>query len=183
MLPTSPATLNPSPAPPSSSCQKERGDLNASTPPRPYLPSQTRCNDRRWHGRCLYRYRCCLPHFVDCCLPPQFLLLSATAIAIVATAATAEIASAAVTIAIRPCRRRNCPCRPCTCPLRRPPASLPSPSPTSLPSPSLAHVTYSEYFGTYLGYLPTNPMSHHSDTFPANPSWIPDIPHHRLLRN
>ncbi len=44
-------------------------------------------------------------------------------------------------------------------------------------------VAYLEYFGTYLGYLPTNLMSHHSDTFPANPSWIPDIPHHRLLQN
>ncbi len=53
---------------------------------RPYLPSQPRCNDRRWHGRCLCCYRCHLPHFVDYCLPPQFLLLSATAIAIVAAA-------------------------------------------------------------------------------------------------
>ncbi len=43
--------------------------------------------------------------------------------------------------------------------------------------------TYLEYFSTYLGYLPTNPMSQHSDTFPANPSWIPDIPRHCLLRN
>jgi hypothetical protein len=52
---------------------------------------------------CLCSYRCRLLHFVDCCLPPQFLLLSATAIAIaVAAAATAETASAAVTIAIRP---------------------------------------------------------------------------------
>jgi hypothetical protein len=40
-----------------------------------------------------------------------------------------------------------------------------------------------EYFGTYLEYLPTDPRSQHSDTFPANPSWIPDIPQHHLLQN
>ncbi len=45
---------------------------------------------------------------VDCCLPPQFLLLSVTAIAIVVAAATAETASAeAVAIAICPRCRRN----------------------------------------------------------------------------
>ncbi len=44
-------------------------------------------------------------------------------------------------------------------------------------------VMYLEYFSIYLGYLPTKPMSQHSDTFPANPSWIPDIPRHCLLRN
>jgi hypothetical protein len=119
--------------PPSSSCQKERGDLNA--PLLPCLPLQPCCKDRHWHGRCHCCYCCRLPQFVDCCLPPQFLLLSAIAIAIVAAAATAETASAAVAISIRPHQRCNCPFRPCTCPLRRPPASLPSPSLTSLPSP------------------------------------------------
>jgi hypothetical protein len=45
---------------------------------------------------------------VDCCLPPQFLLLSATAIAIVAATATAETASAeAVAITIFPRCRLN----------------------------------------------------------------------------
>jgi hypothetical protein len=34
-------------------------------------------------------------------------------------------------------------------------------------------VTYLEYFGTYLGYLSTNHMSQHSDTFPANPTLNP----------
>jgi hypothetical protein len=43
--------------------------------------------------------------------------------------------------------------------------------------------TYLEYFGTYLGYLLTNPTSQHSDTSPANSSWIPDIPRHHLLWN
>jgi hypothetical protein len=56
---------------------------------------------------CLCRYCCHLPHFVDCCLPPQFLLLSATAIAFVATAATTETASAAAAIAIHPRHRCN----------------------------------------------------------------------------
>ncbi len=111
-----------------------------SLPPRrrPCLPSQPRCNVCRCHGLCLRRYRCRLPHFVDCCLPPQFLLLSATTIATVASAATPETVSAAFAIAVRPHFRRHCPCRPCTCPLRRQPASSPSPSPTSSPSPSLA---------------------------------------------
>ncbi len=49
--------------------------------------------------------------------------------------------------------------------------------------PKWGSVTYLEYFCTYLGYYPTNPMSQHSDTFPANLSWIPDIPWHRLLQN
>jgi hypothetical protein len=35
--------------------------------------------------------------------------------------------------------------------------------------PKQGSVTYLEYFGTYLEYLPTNPMSQHSDTFPAHP--------------
>jgi hypothetical protein len=105
MLPTSPATLNPSPFP--WPHVKKRGDLIASTQPHPYLPSQPRCKDRRWHGPCLCFYRCPLPHFVDCCLPLQFLLLSAIAIAIVAAAATAETASAAVAITIRPHRHLN----------------------------------------------------------------------------
>ncbi len=34
-------------------------------------------------------------------------------------------------------------------------------------------VTYLEYFGTYLGYLSTNHISQHSDTFPANPTLNP----------
>jgi hypothetical protein len=98
---------------------------------RPCLPSQPCCNDRRRHGRCLCRYRCRLPHFVDCCLPPQFLLLSATAIATVAAAATADPVSAAVAAAVCPHCRCHCPCRPCTCPLCCRPASSPSPSPMS----------------------------------------------------
>jgi hypothetical protein len=44
----------------------------------------------------------------------------------------------------------------------------------SLKAAARRHVTKVEYFGTYIGYLPTNPMSHHSDTSPTNPSWIPD---------
>ena len=36
-------------------------------------------------------------------------------------------------------------------------------------------VTIIRYFGTYLRYLPTSPMSHHCDNIPANPSWITDI--------
>ncbi len=44
-------------------------------------------------------------------------------------------------------------------------------------------VVYLKYFGTYLGYLPSNPISQHSDTFPANPSWIPYTPRHCLLQN
>jgi hypothetical protein len=49
--------------------------------------------------------------------------------------------------------------------------------------PKWGSVTYLEYFGTYLGYLSTNCMSQHSATFPANPTWIPDIPHHCLPQN
>ncbi len=49
--------------------------------------------------------------------------------------------------------------------------------------PMWGSVTYLEYFDTYLGHLPTSPTSQHSDTFPANPSWIPDIPQHHVLRN
>jgi hypothetical protein len=128
--------------PPSSSCQKERGDLNASTSLRPYLPSQLRCNDCHWHSCCLCHYYCRLPHFVDCCLPLQFLLLSATALAIVAAAATTEMASTAVTIAIRPFCHCNCPCCLCTCPLCCPPASLLLLSPRLLPLLSLAHHPY-----------------------------------------
>ncbi len=39
--------------------------------------------------------------------------------------------------------------------------------------PKWGSVTYLEYFGTYLGYLSTNPMSQHSDTLPANPRLNP----------
>ncbi len=102
------------------------------------LPSQPRCYNRRWHGYSLCRYRCRLPHFIDSCLPPQFLLLSATAIATVAAAANADPVSAAVAAAICPHCRHNCPCCPCTFPLCSPPALSPSPLPTLLPSPLLA---------------------------------------------
>ena len=44
-------------------------------------------------------------------------------------------------------------------------------------------LTYLEYFGTFLEFLPNNPRLQHSDKFPANPSWIPDIPRHHLSRN
>ncbi len=41
---------------------------------------------------------------------------------------------------------------------------------TDLSLPRKANtVTKIEYFGTYLRYLPTNPMSPHCDNFPANP--------------
>jgi hypothetical protein len=43
-----------------------------------------------------------LPHFVDCCLPPQFLLLSATTIATVVTTATTDPVSTAVIVAVNP---------------------------------------------------------------------------------
>jgi hypothetical protein len=105
----------------------------------PCLPLQPRCNNCRCHGRCLRRYRCRLLHLVDCCLPPQFLLLSATAIATVAAAATADTVSATVAVAVHPHRHRHCPYHPCTCPLCRPPATSPSPLSTSSQSPSLAH--------------------------------------------
>ncbi len=96
------------------------------------LPLQPRCNNCRCHGRCLCCYRCCLPHFVDCSPPPQFLLLSATAIATVAAAATADPVSAPVATAICPHCRGHCPCCPCTCPLPCPPALSLWPLPTLL---------------------------------------------------
>jgi hypothetical protein len=101
-------------------------------------PLRPRCNNCHCHSHCLHQYRCHLPHFDDCCLPPQFLLLSATTIATVPAFATADPVLAAVTTAIRPHCCRHCPCHPCTCPLCCPPALSPSPSPTSLPSPLLA---------------------------------------------
>ncbi len=63
------------------------------------------------------------------------------------------------------------------------PTSNPTSNPTPIVPTKVLRLWALEYFGTYLGYLLTNPMSQHSDTFPASPSWIPDIPHHRLLRN
>ncbi len=108
------------------------------------LPPQPHCNNCHCHGRCLFCYRHRLPHFVDSCLPPQFLLLSATAIATVAPAATADPVSAAVAAAICPHCRRHCPCRLCTCPLCCPLALSPLPLPTSLPSPLLAHVSQTQ---------------------------------------
>ncbi len=99
----------------------------------PCLPLQPCCNNCHCHGCCLCRYCCCLPHFVDSYLPPQFLLLSATAIATVATTATADPVSATVAAAVCPHCCRHCPCRPCTCLLCCPPALSPSPSPMSLP--------------------------------------------------
>jgi hypothetical protein len=106
---------------------------------RPCLPLQPRCNDCRCHGHCLHHYRCRLPHFVDCCLPPQFLLLSATTVATVAAAATADPVSATVSTTVCPHCHCHCPCSPCTCPLCCPPAPSPSPLPTLLPSLFLAH--------------------------------------------
>ncbi len=38
---------------------------------------------------------------------------------------------------------------------------------------SVTTILYLEYFGTYLGYLSTNHMSQHSDTFPVNPTLNP----------
>jgi hypothetical protein len=106
---------------------------------RPCLPLQPRCNNCCCHGRCLCCYHCRLLHFVDCCLPPLFLLLSATSIATVATAATVDTVSAAVAITIRPHCHCHCPCCPCTCPLLCPTALLPLPLPTSSQLALLAH--------------------------------------------
>ena len=41
--------------------------------------------------------------------------------------------------------------------------------------PKWGSVTKIGYFGTYLQYLPTNPMSRLCDNIPANPSWITDV--------
>ncbi len=48
-----------------------------------------------------------LQHFVDCCLPPQFLLLSATATVTVATPATADPVLVVVAVAVRHCNRHH----------------------------------------------------------------------------
>jgi hypothetical protein len=97
-----------------------------SLPPRcrPFLLLQPRCNDCHCHGCYLHRYHCRLPHCADCCLPPQFRLLSATAIATVATAATTDPVLATVAVTVRPYCHHHYPCSPCTCPLCHLPALL-----------------------------------------------------------
>ncbi len=72
----------------------------------PRLLLQPCCNNCWCHGCCLYRYQCHLPEFVDCCLPPKFLLLSATTLATVAATATTEPVFAPIAIAVRH-RHRN----------------------------------------------------------------------------
>ncbi len=67
---------------------------------RPCLPSQLRCNDCHCHNPCVRCYCCRLPCSVDCCLLPQFLLLSATPIATVTVAATADPVLAAIAVAV-----------------------------------------------------------------------------------
>ncbi len=52
----------------------------------------------------------------------------------------------------------------------------------STSNPARPAITLPRYFGAYLRYLPTSPTSQHCDSFPANPSWIDDIPvDHSLL--
>ncbi len=50
-------------------------------------------------------------------------------------------------------------------------------TPTNFPYPLFLtkpwRVTKIEYFGTYLRYLSTNPMSPHCDNFPTNPRSYP----------
>jgi hypothetical protein len=83
-----------------------------------------------------------LPHSDDCCLPSQFLLLSATAIATVATAATTGPVLASIAIAACPhhrhhwhkhfhCHHHQCPCH-CLCLHQHWPLLLPLPPPLFL---------------------------------------------------
>ena len=113
----------------------------------PCLPLQPCCNDCHCHGRCLRCYQCRLPHFFDSCLPPQFLLLSATPLATVTATATADpvLAAAAVTVRHRhchhrcqrfKCRHRQCP-HCCLCFHPRQPLLLP------LAPPPFPHVPHS----------------------------------------
>ena len=46
----------------------------------------------------------------------------------------------------------------------------------STSNPARPAITLPRYFGPYLRYLPTSPTSQHCDSFPANPSWLNDIP-------